>query len=320
MLAVKTRIFITSDGFRIARFKQWCRRTTGKLVLLALCGSMLFVRDGLTRFHCDVGALMAPADGMSGKKKEWMMQGKPIIGVNVDFRSARKDAPAYAFLAAGYFDAIQRVGGIPILLPPTDDDADLAAMLDLVHGVLLVSGHDLDPRRDGFMLHSSVRMLDARREGFDRRLARRIVAQKKPVFGVGVGMQLLNVEAGGNLFLHLPEDCPDALPHRDSQDPSHRHSLDVAPMSLMERVYGDGEIRVNSFHHMAVDEVGEGLRITARCPDGVVEAIESDSDDWIAIGTQFHPEADTASALDIRIFEEFILGITSRVAELRMVA
>lgn len=248
------------------------------------------------------------------------MQRKPIIGINVDFRSARKDAPAYAYLAAGYFEAIQEVGGIAVLLPPCDSDEDMDVLLEMVDGVMLVGGHDLDPRRDGFMLHSSVRLLDTRREEFDRRLARRVVQTRKPVFGIGVGMQLLNVAAGGNLFLHLPEDCPDALPHRDSQDPAHRHSLDVAPMSLMERVYGDGEIRVNSFHHMAVDELGDGLRVTARCPDGVVEAIESDADDWFALGTQFHPEADTASALDIRIFEEFIVGIGHRATALRMVA
>ncbi|HIF34129.1 MAG TPA: gamma-glutamyl-gamma-aminobutyrate hydrolase family protein [Planctomycetaceae bacterium] len=248
------------------------------------------------------------------------MQGKTKIGITVDYRSARKDAPAYAFLAAGYFDAIQQVGGIPILIPPYESDEDLDILLGMVHGVLLVGGHDLDPRRDGFMLHPSVRLLEKRREDFDRRMAKRIVAQRKPVFGIGVGMQLLNVAAGGNLFLHLPEDCPDALPHRDAQDPAHRHSLDVAPASLMEQVYGDGEIRVNSFPHMAVDEVGEGFRVTARCPDGIVEAIESVDDDWFALGTQFHPESETASALDIRIFEEFVCGISTRVAELRMVA
>jgi putative glutamine amidotransferase len=77
----------------------------------------------------------------------------------------------------------------------------------------------------------------------------------------------------------------------------------------MERVYGDGEIRVNSMHHMAVDEVAPGFTVTARCPDGVVEAIESDVPGWFAIGTQFHPEADSASALDCRIFEEFIDGV-----------
>ena len=88
----------------------------------------------------------------------------------------------------------------------------------------------------------------------------------------------------------------------------------------MERVYGEGEIRVNSMHHMAVDEVAPGFAVTARCPDGVVEAIESTMDDWFALGTQFHPQSDSASALDLRIFEEFVMGISGRVAEVPMAA
>ena len=131
--------------------------------------------------------------------------------------------------------------------------------------------------------------MDARREDFDRRLIRKISDRRMPVMGIGVGMQLLNVAEGGNLFLHIPEDMPKALPHRDSIDPAHRHALEVVPGSLMERVYGEGEIRVNSVHHMAIDEVAPGFAVTARCPDGVVEAIESERSDWFAFGTQFHP-------------------------------
>ena len=88
----------------------------------------------------------------------------------------------------------------------------------------------------------------------------------------------------------------------------------------MERVYGDGELRVNSMHHMAIDEVAPGFAITARCPDGITEAIESQMPDWFALGTQFHPEADTASALDIRIFEEFLNGVTEYQGAVRLVA
>ena len=91
--------------------------------------------------------------------------------------------------------------------------------------------------------------------------------------------------------------------------------------TIMERVYGEGEIRVNSMHHMAIDDLAPGFAVTARCPDGVVEAIESTREDWFAIGTQFHPQSDSASALDLRIFEEFIAGITgTAVVEVRMVA
>ena len=203
---------------------------------------------------------------------------------------------------------------------PLAEERDLDRILGLLDGVVMVGGADLDPRRDGFMLHPTVRTMDERRELFDRNLMRLVSDRRLPLFGIGVGMQLLNVSQGGNLFLHIPEDMPKALPHKDPMDAAHRHGLEVVPDSLMERVYGDGEIRVNSMHHMAVDAVAPGFRVTARCPDGVVEAIESVRDDWFAFGTQFHPESDSASALDVRIFEEFLVGITGEVIAMPMAA
>ena len=248
------------------------------------------------------------------------MHCKPLIGLNADYRAAGNDSPAFAYLSAGYFDCIMRAGGIPVIVPPRVNEADLNCVLDALKGFVLVGGQDLDPRRDGFMLHPTVRKLDSRREKSDRMLVELIAERRMPVFGIGVGMQLLNVQQGGNLFLHIPEDIPNALPHKDPQDLGHRHGLEVTPESLMERVYGDGEIRVNSMHHMAIDEIAPGMAATARCPDGVVEAIESLMDDWFAFGTQFHPEADSASALDQRIFEEFIDGVRRFNGVLRMVA
>ena len=245
---------------------------------------------------------------------------KPLIGVNADYRAARKDSPAFSFLCAGYYDALVKAGAVPLVIPPLEDEADISRVLDVLEGVVLVGGADLDPRIDGFMLHPSMRLLDRRREVFDRMLMRLIAERRMPVFGIGCGMQLLNVSQGGNLFLHIAEDLPRALPHADASDPTHRHALQVEPGSLMERVYGEGEIRVNSMHHMAIDEVAPGFAVTARCPDGVVEAIESTMDDWFALGTQFHPQSDSASALDLRIFEEFVSGITGRVAEMPLVA
>lgn len=239
------------------------------------------------------------------------MHRKPIIGLNPDYRSAKKDSPAYSFLVAGYYDRILAAGGIPVLVPPLLLEDDLNQVLDTLQGFVMVGGQDIDPRRDGFMLHPSIRLMDRRRETFDRRLMRLIAERRMPFFGIGVGMQLLNISQGGNLYLHIPEDVPHAIPHKDLQDPAHRHGLVVVPGSLMERVYGEGEIRVNSMHHMAVDEVAPGFVITGRCPDGVVEAIESETPDWFAFGTQFHPEADSASALDVGLFKEFIDGVNS---------
>lgn len=248
------------------------------------------------------------------------MPTKPIIAINADFRASRKEGPALSYLAAGYYDKISAAGGIPIILPPVDCESDILRMLDVANGLLLVGGGDLDPRRDGFQLHSSIRPMDPRREDFDRLLAGLAAERRMPIFGIGSGMQLLNLSQGGNLYLHVPEDLPDSIPHRDPQDPEHRHGLQVVMGSLMERVYGDGEIRVNSMHHMAVDEVARGFTVTARCPDGVIEAIESTQEDWFAIGTQFHPEAESASALDVRIFEEFVAGVAAQTRNTRLVA
>jgi putative glutamine amidotransferase len=237
---------------------------------------------------------------------------KPIIGINTDYRSAQHKQPALSYVAAGYFDSIANAGGVPVLLPPMNDDAALRQIMDHLDGCVLIGGADLDPRNDGFMLHPSIRPMDPRREHFDRRLAYEIIERRIPVLAIGAGMQLINVMCGGNLFLHIPEDLPTALPHRDAQDGQHRHSLVIESDSLIGRVYGEGEIRVTSRHHMAIDEVAPGFRVTARCQDGVIEAIESEMVDWFAIGTQFHPECAAASALDVRIFEEFIEAIADR--------
>lgn len=249
---------------------------------------------------------------------------KPVIGINCDFKAADRNKPGFAFLASGYFDSILSAGGIPIVIPPMDDPGMIARVVEQVDGFMMIGGADLDPRNDGFMLHSSVRPMDPVRETSDRLLIAEIAERRLPLLAIGSGMQLLNVQQGGNLFLHIKEDIPTAVPHLDPHDPNHRHTLEVESDSLVGRVFGDGEIRVSSRHHMAIDEVAPGFRITARCPDGVIEAIESEMMDWFAVGTQFHPECAAASALDVRIFEEFIEGICAAKAQeaeaLRLVA
>ncbi|MCS7239042.1 MAG: gamma-glutamyl-gamma-aminobutyrate hydrolase family protein [Thermoguttaceae bacterium] len=248
------------------------------------------------------------------------MRSKPVIGINTDYVSGPRPRLSYCALWAGYFDCVHQAGAVPIIFPPIPDLAAIHQMLDRVDGVVLIGGGDLDPLRDGCHRHHRLKLLDPRREDFDRMLARALAQRHIPVFGIGAGMQLLNVSQGGKLMLHIPDDKDDALPHWDSSDPNHRHGLRVLPDSLLGRVYGESEIRVNSMHHMAVDEVAPGFRATAFAPDGLIEAIESTSPDWFAIGTQFHPEADSASALDFRIFEEFVDAVKRRSVSVRLAA
>ena len=244
------------------------------------------------------------------------MPRKPLIGINSDFRAAQKGVPALSVVFSGYYDSVLQAGALPVVIPPfpenKDLDANLEQIVSMLDGVVMVGGADLDPRRDGYMLHSSVKLMDERRETFDRFLIEKVAEHRVPLLAIGTGMQLLNVSQGGTLFLHIPEDLPKALPHRDAMDPNHRHALVIEKDSLMERVYGDNDIRVNSLHHMAVDDVAPGFLVTGRCPDGVVEAIESLHSDWLAVGTQFHPESQSATALDGRIFTEFVQEIVAR--------
>ena len=237
---------------------------------------------------------------------------KPLIGINAEYLLNSRNKSTYSYVPAGYYDSLMKTGAVPVIIPPYAGESDIEQMLDALDGVVMIGGADLDPQRDGYMLHPCVKRMEERRETFDRLLIRAVARRKLPFFGIGAGMQLLNVSQGGTLFLHIPEDLPNALPHRDNMDPNHRHALEVTPGSLMEKVYGENEIRVNSLHHMAIDDVAPGFLRTARCPDGVTEAIESIQDDWFAFGTQFHPEAPSATAMDLRLFHEFVLAVNIR--------
>ena len=108
------------------------------------------------------------------------MSTKPLIGVNLDYRSARKDSSAYCFLHAGYCNSLDKAGAVPLLIPPMADENDMRRVLDLLDGVLFIGGADLDCRRDGYMLHPSMRMLDSYREDFDRRLMNMVASAACP--------------------------------------------------------------------------------------------------------------------------------------------
>lgn len=237
---------------------------------------------------------------------------KPLIAINMDYKAPRNNTSPVSYLFSGYYDSVMKAGGIPVIIPPYTDEEDLDRILGMVDGVIMVGGGDLDPRNDGYMLHPSVRPMAQRRENFDRMLIAKVYERRLPFFGIGAGMQLLNVTLGGTLFLHIAEDLGSALPHYEPDDPWHRHALAVEPGSLLDRVYGDNAILVNSMHHMAIDDVADGFLATAKCPDSVIEGIESIRDDWFAFGTQFHPEAPSATVLDLRIFGEFIVGVIER--------
>lgn len=248
-------------------------------------------------------------------------QVRPLIGINTDLVLGKMEGSGQIRLHLGYADSVYAAGGMPVIIPPVLKKADLEALLDRLDGLVLVGGQgDLDPKRQGLPRHHAVTPIPAQREDFDRLLCQLAVDRQMPILGVALGMHLLNVICGGTLYMHLPEDLPRSLPHFDATGAVHRHAVKLQPGSRLEVIYGEEEILVNSYHHQAVREVAPGFRIAAVAPDGVIEAIETDSEDWWALGVQWHPHSETASKLDLQVFEALVQACTKREAKLALAA
>ncbi len=244
---------------------------------------------------------------MSATPKNAPAVRKPVIAINGDFRPSRKDVTPLSWFNTGYYDSVAAAKGLPVLIPPYADDNDLRQMLKMVDGVVLAGcTQDLDPARLGLDKHPSVRIMPPRREDFDRRLATMAIEMKIPVLAIGQGMQLINILCGGTISQHIPEENPRALHHFDPVETIARHVIEAIPGGWIDSIYGPGEIRVNSGHHQACLQLASRFKVSATCPDGVIEAYESIDPSWYCLGVQWHPESETASALDMQIFEHFM--------------
>ena len=212
---------------------------------------------------------------------------------------------AAALLPDTYVDSVARAGGLPVLLPPTDNDDVMAAadaVVDALDALVLVGGGDVDPARYGRERHAATAGVDVRRDAFELALAAAALDGDLPVLAICRGMQVLNVLLGGTLVQHLPEVLTGDA-HRPAAGCFADVEVRTEPGSLVAEALGE-KATVRCSHHQALDALGDGLTPTAHATDGVVEAVELTSARFV-VGVQWHPEEE----VDLRLFHALLDGV-----------
>jgi gamma-glutamyl-gamma-aminobutyrate hydrolase PuuD len=196
-------------------------------------------------------------------------------------------------LPSSYAFAIERAGGVAVLLPPANP-AHAAAVLDGLDGLLLSGGADLDPQRYKASRHPHTGTPRPDRDAWETALLEEALRRDLPVLAVCRGMQVLNVALGGDLVQHLPDEIGTEmhLPHVGAHG---RHVVDLVPESRLARVIGP-HVDTATYHHQAVRTLGKGLVACGWAEDGIVEAVELKARGWV-FGVQWHPEAGDDDAL-----------------------
>jgi putative glutamine amidotransferase len=230
----------------------------------------------------------------------WGMR-RPVIGICAALERARWsvwDQPA-ALLPLNYVDAVQRAGGLVVMLPPDPLLAeDPLQALELLDGLILAGGADIDPAAYDQDAHPETVGTVPERDAFEVALTRAAIEREVPVLGICRGMQLINVARGGTLVQHLPERFGHHEHRRvvGSFDGAE-HDVILSEGSLAARAAGETVHATKSHHHQGVDRLGEGLVVSGvSMLDELPEAIEL-ADGRFVLGVQWHPEADLASSV-----------------------
>lgn len=246
-------------------------------------------------------------------------QQRPLIGVTTSevrepkrIQQTPESEPKVREMVLGltYLRAIEAAGALPMVVPPLPEEA-IGSLLDRLDGICLSGGPDIDPDTYGASPHPELGPTEPDLDRFELAVARCADARGIPILAICRGTQALNVARGGSLIQHLPA-VSEEIAHRQ-QNPGNEtsHAIDIELGSRLAAALGDDEVKVsneldiNSFHHQAIDRLGEGLKIVARAPDGTVEAIEDPSHPFL-IGVQWHAETLVHRPYEAALFRHFV--------------
>ena len=213
---------------------------------------------------------------------------RPIIGITPSLETNESKI----YTPTSYPKAVIQAGGTPVFLNFTRDDEMIEQYAAMVDGVLFSGGDDVDPASYGEEQIWGCGDICPLRDDFEIKLLKVLVEKypEKPVLGICRGAQVLNVAMGGTLYQDLRSQVPGCIRHQQQQSSHYAsHKAMMTEGSKLRAIYGSTEVMVNSFHHQAVKDVGEGLVVTARASDGVVEGLEKPDHPYF-IAVQWHPE------------------------------
>jgi putative glutamine amidotransferase len=212
-----------------------------------------------------------------------------------------------AFIPSFYIDAVELSGAVAVLVPPQKLDSESAkTILAGLDGLIVTGGRDVDPSRYGQSPEPLTDKPDTLRDQTEIILLESAIEINLPFLGICRGAQLLNVARGGSLIQHLP-DVVGTKKYQISEGVFNPVAVKVTKDSKLGKIVGEEVPNAMMYHHQAVDQVGDGLVVTATSEDGVVEALEFAGNKF-GIAVQWHPEQDLE---DLRIFQAFIKSTIS---------
>jgi putative glutamine amidotransferase len=241
---------------------------------------------------------------------------RPLIGVTTSevrpkerVHPVPESEPREVEMALGlpYLRGIEAAGGLPLVIPPMEADA-IEPLLDRLDGICLSGGPDIDPALYEAAPHPELGPIEPDLDRFELAVAARADAREMPILAICRGTQALNVVRGGSLHQHLPDLDSDVSHRQTNPGTEPSHPVEVEPNSQLAEAIGGEDVEiadVNSFHHQAIDRLGDGLRISARAPDGTVEAIEDPGRRFL-IGVQWHAETLVHREPEASLFRRFV--------------
>jgi putative glutamine amidotransferase len=239
---------------------------------------------------------------------------KPFIGITM-----RHELETERFyLARQYGEAVAAAGGVPVHIPLIPDPDLIGALVERLDGVLLPgSASDVDPLRYGREPHARLGAVHPLKDETDLLVLKVLEERRLPLLAICFGMQVWNVHRGGSLIQDITSEVPKAHKHEQGaprERPSHH--ISIGPESLLASLAGVETALVNSHHHQALEQVGEGLKASAWSSDGLVEAVEDTREGRWALGVQWHPEIGwEKDRLSSNIFKAFMDAVRPTVSD-----